>query len=432
MKSRKLKYLETILRWMAIVVIYKYNPTIIGITGSVGKTSAKEAVFLVLSSKFRARKNEKNYNNEIGIPLTIIGAESGNRSLWKWFKVFAKWLAVVILPVEYPEILILEMGVDHPGDMKYLTSFIPVKIGIMTSISSSHLEFFRDIDHIAKEKGKILEALPEIGTAIINADDKRVSQMKDRISAKIMTFGLSENAGTMASNINYIYEKERPEGINFKINYRGKSVPVRLHNILAPYQVYAALAGACTGISMKINLVDVAESLEQFSTPPGRMNLIGGVESSFIIDDTYNSSPASAIAALTVLRNLKAFRKIAVLGDMLELGEEMEKGHKQAARQIFEMNADLFFAVGDKMKLAVRELQNLGYPQERVHHFEDPIAAGDKLREFVRKGDLILIKGSQSMRMEKIVEKIMANPSKSREILCRQSAEWKKKPFIKP
>ncbi|HDZ85746.1 MAG TPA: hypothetical protein ENH35_04360, partial [Candidatus Moranbacteria bacterium] len=154
-KTKRLQFLEAMLRWMSTVVIKKYRPDIVGISGSVGKTSTKEAVFTVLSSKFRVRKNLKNYNNEIGIPLTIIGAETGGRSILKWLVVFLKWLGIIILPYKYPEILVLEMGVDHPGDMKYLTSFIPIKVGILTNISPSHLEFFRDIDHIAGEKGKL-------------------------------------------------------------------------------------------------------------------------------------------------------------------------------------------------------------------------------------------------------------------------------------
>ncbi len=432
MKLKKLKYLEVVLRWMAIVVLKKYNPRIAGITGSVGKTSAKEAIYLVLSSKFRVRRNIKNYNNEIGIPLTIIGAESGSRSFWKWLKVFFKWLGVVIFPVEYPEILILEMGVDKPGDMRYLLSFVPLKIGVITSISAVHLEHFKNIDQIAKEKGKIAESLPEDGFAILNADDDRILEMKNKTKAQVITYGFSDKSEVKATDAVYISEEIKPEGISFKLNYEGKSIPVRLRKILAIHQIQAALAAISAGIAFKINLVDIAASLERFISPRGRMNLIAGINSSFIIDDTYNASPASVIAALNALDSLKASRKIAVLGDMLELGAEEEKGHREIARKIFEINADLFFAVGDRMKIAVKELKKLNYPGEKIFWFMSPNEAGEVLLNKISDGDLISVKGSQGMRMEKVVEKIMADPSKARNLLCRQSEEWWKKPYVKP
>lgn len=432
MKSRKLKVLEKILRWMAIAVIRKYKPKVVGITGSVGKTSAKEAAFLILSSKFRTRKNEKNYNNEIGIPLTIIGSETGNKSVWKWMKVFFRWLALAVLPAEYPEVLVLEMAVDRPGDMKYLTEFVPVNISVVTSVSSNHLEFFKDIDHIAREKGRMVETVSEKGTIILNADDERVISMKEKSGARVISYGLGENAAVTASNVTCIYEEEKPIGLSFKINYEGKSIPMRLKKIIAPYQIYAVLAGVSAGIAMKINLVDIVKSLEEFISPAGRMNLIEGINTSQIIDDTYNSSPASAVAALSVLQDLRSYRKIAVLGDMLELGAEENKSHRAVARKAFELNVNLFFAVGDRMKIAVRELENLGYPPDRIFHFDDPVSAGEKLKDLIVKGDLVLVKGSQSMRMEKIVEKVMHSPEKSRDLLCRQSEEWWKKPYIKP
>lgn len=432
MKPKRLQILEKILRLMAIIVLKKYNPQIIGITGSVGKTSAKEAVFLAVSGKFRTRKNIKNYNNEIGIPLTIIGAESGSRSFFKWLKVFFKWLIIVLFPLEYPEVIVLEMGVDRPGDMKRLTDFIPVKIGIVTVISSSHLEFFKGIDQIAKEKGKIIEDLPRGGIAILNVDDELVSGMMEGVESEAISYGFSEGAQVRATNVVSVFEDGKPQGLSFKLDYQGKSVPVRLPHIIAPHQIYAVLAGVSAGIAMKINLVDIAKALDNFSPPPGRMNILQGAKESMIIDDTYNSSPKSSLAAFETIEKIKSSRKIAVLGDMLELGKEEEAGHKEIARKIFAMNVDIFFAVGDRMKIAVCELERLGYPKEKIFWFENPGEAGTVLLQKIKPGDLILVKGSQGMRMEKIVEKIMAEPAKGRNFLCRQSKEWWKKPYNKP
>ena len=192
------------------------------------------------------------------------------------------------------------------------------------------------------------------------------------------------------------------------------------------------LAAVEAGNYFKINLVDAVTSLENYLAPPGRTNLIKGIKNSFIIDDTYNSSPASAVAALEVLKELRSIRKIVVLGDMLELGKYMEKGHREVGHKVFEIGTDLFFAVGERMEAAVKEVQDLGYPLQNIFYFENPVLAGKKLQQIIKEGDLILVKGSQGMRMEKIVEEVMADPQKAEDFLCRQSGEWRKKPFVKP
>jgi UDP-N-acetylmuramoyl-tripeptide--D-alanyl-D-alanine ligase len=313
-----------------------------------------------------------------------------------------------------------------------LLEFVPVEVAVVTSISSVHLEFFKSIEHIGREKGKIVEFLPDDGCAILNADDKRVLEMKNSTKAKTITYGFSENADVRATDAYYINNGDEPEGISFKLNYEGKSIPVRLRKILAEHQIQAALAAISTGIVFKINLVDIAAALEDFSSPHGRMNMIPGANGSMIIDDTYNASPASTMAAIKVAGNLRSKRKIFVLGDMLELGQDESDGHKEVAKEIFKSNADLFFSVGSRMGIAVRELEKFGFAKEKIFSFESPIDAAGALAQKIKPGDLILVKGSQGMRMEKIVEKIMEDPAQARKLLCRQSEEWWKKPYVKP
>lgn len=432
MKSRKLKYLETVLRLMSVAVLKKYKPIIIGITGSMGKTSAKEAVYAALAVKYRVRKNIKNYNNEVGIPLTIIGAESGNRSPIKWLAVFFRWLGLVVFPREYPEILVLEMGVDRPGDMKYLLDFIPLDAGIVTSISPVHLEFFKDIEHIAREKGRIVEGLPREGFAILNADDKRTEALAAKTGSRVISYGFSGKAMIMASDPVRIKDENGISGISFKVNYAGKSLPVRLRHIIGRHQIYPALAAIAAGVAFKVNPVEVMKALENLAPPPGRLNVISGKKGSTIIDDTYNSSPAAAISALEIAASMGSSRRMAILGDMLELGQDEEKGHRAIARKIFELNFDFLAAVGERMKIAVRELERLNFPKDKIAQFDNPAAAGDFAAGKLERGDIVLVKGSQSMRMEKAVEKLMEEPGKARNVLCRQSAEWWKKPYIKP
>jgi UDP-N-acetylmuramoyl-tripeptide--D-alanyl-D-alanine ligase len=429
-KSKKLLFLMKVLRGMAFLVLKKYNPKIVSITGSVGKTSTKEAVFSVLAGKFRVRKNEKNYNNEIGVPLTIIGVESGKKSLGKWAKIFGKWFLLMIFPIEYPEILILEMGADHPGDIDYLTGFVDSKIGIITEIGPTHIEFFKSLEGIVKEKSILLKKLDEKALAIINVDNQHLAKLKNQLKSQVITFGFSEEATMRATDISFIYsENDLIEGISFKLNYGGSSVPVRLRNVLAKHQVYVALVAAAVGIEFGLNLVEISELLANFSSPCGRCKLIGGIKNSSIIDDTYNSSPSAALAAMEILQNIKAARRIVVMGDMLELGEETEADHREIGRKIFLDKIDLFFAFGKRMKFAVEELEKHAFPKENVFYFENQEALGRKLQETIKEGDLILVKGSQGMRMEKIVEEVMAEPMRAEDLLCRQSKDWKEKPF---
>ncbi len=432
-ESNKTLFLIKALRIMAVLVLKKYNPKVVSITGSVGKTSAKEAVFVVLAGKFRVRKNEKNYNNEIGVPLTIIGAESGMRSLKKWLKVFWKWFLLMIFPAEYPEILILEMGADRPGDINYLTNFIKSRVGVLTEISSSHIEFFKTLDEIVKEKSTLLKKMDEKSLAIINIDNPHIAKIKNQIKTRIITFGFSNEAKIRATDVSFIYsDDDMIRGISFKLNYDGNSVPVRLNGILAKHQIYAALIGVAVGIEFGLNLVEISELLFAFSSPCGRCRLLEGIKNSNIIDDTYNSSPSATLAALEVLQNIKAARRIAVLGDMLELGNEIETEHREVGRKIFETKIDLVFVLGKRMKFAIEELERHDFPKENIFYFENHEFLGKKLQKEIREGDLVLIKGSQGMRMEKIVEEIMADPMKAENILCRQNQEWKEKPFRMP
>lgn len=429
-KPFHISFLIRSLRFMAFRILRKYQPQIIGITGSIGKTSAKEAVAWVLAEKFSLRKNDKNYNNEIGLPLTIIGAKSGNRSLWGWFKVFAYGLWIIIFSVKYPKILILEMGADRPGDIQYLTSLVKCQIGVITEVGQSHIEFFGSLENIAKEKGELARSLPDKGLAILNADNPLVAGMAADLKSAVVTFGFSELADLWATDVAFNYsENEKIQGLSFKLNFRGTSIPVRLNNALAKHQIYSALIAAAVAEELEMNLVEIAARLSDFSPPPSRLNLLAGIKNTFLIDDTYNTSPDSCVAALEVLQEIKANRKIAVLGDMLELGAETERSHRQIGRKLFEIKADLVFFFGTRMKFAAEELKKHNFNPENMFYFENHADLGKKLQSEMREGDLVLIKGSQAMRMEKIVEEVMADPLAAGKLLCRQNKEWKEKEF---
>jgi UDP-N-acetylmuramoyl-tripeptide--D-alanyl-D-alanine ligase len=425
------RLLEKMLRLMARCILWKYHPTVVGITGSVGKSSTKEAIALVLARGFFVRAADGNYNNEIGIPLTIIGAKSGGRSPLRWIGVLCRFVSLMVLPLRYPEILVLEMGVDHPGDMEYLLGFIPVRVGVTTQVSGSHLANFGSIAGIAKEKGGLIAALPEDGFAILNADDVRVAKMSEKTKAKVITYGFGA-ADVRADNIIFYGEARRVEGFSFKLDFEGKSVPVRLPKIVARHHIPAALAAVAVGLAFRMHLVDIASALETFEPLPGRLRLLPGRNDMTLIDDTYNASPVSMRAALEVLGELSAPRKIAVLGDMLELGPETEQEHAALADAVAGSGANLAILVGRHMRSLHDALLEGGYARKQLLWMPDPLAASEALLRIVRPEDLILVKGSRGMRMEKVTEALFVDPAETRNFLCCQSPEWRSRPFMPP
>lgn len=416
-----------ILKILAGAILKKYHPKIIGVTGSMGKTSTKEAIFAVLSSRFNIGRNTKNYNNEIGVPLTILGAESGGRSPFAWLAVFWRGIKMIFGKVNYPEVLILEMGADKPGDIKYLMSFVDIDIGLITGIGEIpvHVEFFESPAQVAREKFRLIEFLKNNDFAILNFDDERVKNLSAKTKAKVFGYGFDEAAAIKAVDFQLnIGFDVAAAGLSFKIEAGGKKTLINCEGVFSRHQVYPMLAGAAVGLAMGLDLSEIVSGLKNYQSPPGRLNLLEGIKKSWILDDTYNASPSSTLAALEALSQFEGRRKIAVLGDMLELGRFTEEAHRKIGQKAARI-VDLFFAVGERMKFAVDEAQKNGLPAKSIFHFDVSEEAGLPLQNLMQKGDMILIKGSQSMRMEKIVEEIMAEPDKAGELLVRQNKKWK-------
>lgn len=417
---------------MAKRVLLKYHPFVIGVTGSIGKSSAKEAIEIVVSRILSVRKAEGNYNNEIGIPLTIIGEKSGGTSVVAWICILLRWCVLMLFRKKYPEVLILEMGIDRPKDMEYLLGFIPLDIGVVTQISSSHLEFFGTLGNIAKEKGKMITALSENGFAILNFDDKYVIRMQEKTKAKVLTYGFGEGAMFHIDNLLFQRDVKRIEGLSFKLNYAGKTIPVRLPKVVAKHHIGAVLIATAVGTALKMNLIEIAEALERFEPLPGRMRLLLGKNKMMLLDDTYNASPASTLSALETMKDLMAPRKVFVFGDMLELGIESKESHTALGEDIIASGIQVVVLVGMYTHFLYRELLVLGFPAKQLHWFPHVLMAEEAIDTFVREEDLILIKGSRGMRMERITEKLLAHREDASDLLCSQSPEWKRRPFIEP
>lgn len=426
------KFVERTLGLLARLTLERHHPLVVGITGSVGKSSTKEAIAAVLNKSYTVRKSIGNYNNEIGLPLTILGLESAGRRPLHWIAVFLRSVWGLIVRRPYPQALVLEMGVDRPGDMKYLLEMVAPTIGVVTSVSASHLEHFETLGAIAKEKGRLVAVLSESGVAILNADDERVLKMTERTKAHIITYGLDDGAMVRAEHVKLIQEGTRIDGISFKLSYDGKSIPVRLPETIGRPQVSAALAGAAVGIAAKMNLVDIADGLTHFRPLPGRMTLLPGREGMRIIDDTYNASTVSTLAALAVVREIIAPRRVVILGDMLEIGPGAIEAHRALADSVIHSGASVFVGVGRYMQALADALRNTSFSAKGIFTFPDPETARRALPEIVRPEDLVLVKGSQGLRMEWLVEDLVAPSVDRGEMLCRQSVGWRSTPFTPP
>jgi UDP-N-acetylmuramoyl-tripeptide--D-alanyl-D-alanine ligase len=419
-----MKFLSGILRILGRLTIWRYEPKIIGITGSVGKTSAKVAIATVLGKEHRVRIASGNLNNDLGMPLTILGdwtpeelklvsrdtprGTATFRKLFFWIKVLSvSAYRVVVKAPDYPEVLILEYGADRPGDIKYLLRIARPSIGIITAVGDVpvHVEFYAGPQEVAREKGRLIDGIPTTGFAILGADDDTVMRLKDRTRAKVITYGFHQGADLRIVRFENHIEEARPIGISFKIEYGGSFVPVRINGVFGKTHALAAGAAATVGLIFGMNLVKISEALESYVPAGSRMELVPGVKHTLVIDDAYNASPLSMRAALETLKDLPAERKVAVLGDMLEIGKYTTEAHEQIGHLAGEI-VDVLVTVGARAKFIVEGAKEIGMKKSNIYSFDTAEEAIEPLKDHLKKGDLVLVKGSHAMELDKIVAEI--------------------------
>ncbi len=415
------------------LIIKKYQPKIVGITGSVGKTSAKEYVYRVLSSKFGVRASIKNYNNEFGLPLTIIGVESPGKNIFGWIKVFFQAKKLLIFrDKNFPEILVLEMGIDRPNDMDYLLSIVKPDVGVLTNISHSHVEYFGSVDKIKKEKSKLVKNVKKDGLAILNADNKYLTDLPSEIKSRLVFYGINNQADVSAKDVSFILPNNLLDsnfyGIHFKLEHQGSVIPVVLNGAISYPAIYSSLVAIAVANFFGLSLMEVIKELAQISQLPGRMNILSGIKNSIIIDDTYNSSPESSLSALETVKKVKLDngRKIAIFGDMLELGSYSEEGHQIVGKKVAEINIDILFLIGERARDIGRGAIDSNFKKENIFSFARTEEAINFIKDKIGEGDLILVKGSQGAYMEKVVKEIMSEPDRAKELLVRQDDVWLK------
>lgn len=402
-----MKLLKYILKQLARGIIWRYRPGIIGVTGSAGKTSTKLATAAVLKSDRYVRVSWGNFNNELGLPLTILGDYDRVGGIFFWPIVLVRAIAKIIIKGKYPELLILEYGVDRPGDMKYLLDIAKPNIGIVTAIGEIpvHVEFFAGPEAVAREKSRLVEYLPSAGFAILNHDDLSVMEMKERTRAKSLSFGFGLGSDVRITNFENKMDGERPLGIAFKLAHGGSFVPVKLDGVFGKTQGYAAAAGACVGLIFGLNLIKIAEALKDYKSLPGRTTLVPGIKETYIIDDSYNASPMAMHAALDTLKSLKAKRKVAILGDMLEIGTYTEEAHTEMGR-IAAKVVKVLVTVGPRAKFIAEGAKERGFVRKNILSFETADDAKMAVQDLLKKGDLVLVKASRALHLEKIIEEI--------------------------
>jgi len=360
----------------------QHDVRVVAITGSVGKTTSKEVIAAVLRQRYRCLRSEGNYNNEIGLPLTLLHLRAEH------------------------ERVVVEMGMYGLGEIAQLAAIALPQVGVVTDVGPSHLERLGSIERIAQAKAELPQALPpaaEGGVAILNEDDARVRAMAGMTRARVFTYGLSPTADLWADEI----ESEGLEGIRFRLHHGEESLHVRVP-FLGRHSVHTALRGAAAGLVEGLSWEEIVSGLRDQESEL-RLVAVPGPAGSTILDDTYNASPASCLAALNLLEELPRAnpdaRKIAVLGDMYELGSYEEEGHRIVGRRAREV-ADLLVAVGKLGKIVGQEALEAGMAPGTVTLVEDNGQAVAVLRDLLGSGpggDMLLVKGSRGLEMEQIV-----------------------------
>lgn len=423
MKNLLKSIIASFLGLAARAVIHRYHPRIVMITGSVGKTSTKDAVAAALTTNFLVRKSEKSFNSEFGVPFTILGVGNPWGNPTAWLKVVKSALALLILPNHYPNMLVLEVGADKPGDLARILRIATPDAVVVTRLPDIpvHVEAYTSPEAVQEEEFSPAYALAAGAPLIVSADKPHALEMAKRTPAHVISYGISKDATVHLSHIGFHSEDGHVTGMQAQARIDGESHVVAARGSVGTTQVLPLAAALATASAFGISATDTLAALESYEPPPGRGRLLTGLRDSVIIDDTYNASPAAVEEALTTLKTFPhAKRRIAVLGDMLELGRYSVQEHERVGK-LAGAAADLVVAVGIRSRALAAKVG-----RTEVLLFDNARIAASALVPLVRAGDVILVKGSQSIRTERIVEALLARPSDTSK-LVRQEREWKRR-----
>lgn len=415
------------LAFFAHFIVRKYKPTIVMVTGSVGKTSTKDALKAALSEHTFIRASEKSYNSEFGVPLTIIGTKNPWNNPFSWLRVYQEALALLLLPNHYPKMLVIEVGADRPGDLaKILHIALPDAV-VVTRLPEVpvHVEAYPTPEAVREEEFVPAYGLAPQAPLIVNAEDEYALAYAKRLPITLSTFGFKEGADVFIRDPKAFLEEGKVAGMEAVFVAGGKEEVVRVHGALGKQQLLAPAAALAAALALHVDADVALKGITAYVPPPGRSRILSGIEESVIVDDSYNASPAAVEEALHALCLVHGTRRIAVLGDMLELGRYSVAEHERVG-MLASKCTDVVIAVGIRARAVADAALKAGMKEDAVRICDNAQAAAEMLPGIIRTGDVILVKGSQSMRTERIVEVLLADPADASK-LVRQDKEWKRR-----
>jgi UDP-N-acetylmuramoyl-tripeptide--D-alanyl-D-alanine ligase len=416
MKQIAKSIIVSILGWQLRRLRRKNDIKVVAVAGSMGKTSTKFAVASVLGQSFRVRYQEGNYNDLVTVPLVFFGI-----NMPSLFNPLG-WLRVLIhneseIRGEYPyDVVVVELGVDGIGQMKRFKKYLSADIGILTAIAPEHMEYFGSIDAVAKEELVIADIA---GTVLLN-EDLCPGAYTAGLVDQTRRYGIKKKA-----DFRIIKMLKQADGMYFEVEHEGQPLYQTVHTITSDLQLYSVLAATATAVEFGIPPQQIKEAIHAIKSAPGRMNILHGIHESVIIDDTYNSSPDAAISALESLYGLDAPRRIAILGNMNELGTFTVKAHQMVGEYCDPAKVDLVVTIGEDANVHLAgAAENRGC---KVQRFNNPYEAGMFVLENIADGTAVLAKGSQNgVFAEEALKPLLANPDDVKQ-LVRQSSYWLKK-----
>jgi len=359
------------LQTLATAVRRVWAKPLVGVTGSAGKTTTKEAIAHVLSTRFRVLKSEGNFNNHFGLPLMLLKLEPEH------------------------DLAVIEMGMSHAGEIRALAKIAQPEVGVVTNVAPVHLEFFDSLAGIARAKYELIESLPANGTAVLNADDEYVSQFGRDFKGRVITYGTSMTADVRAENS----ESLGAEGSRFRIAVCNERMEAALP-LVGAHNILNALAAVAVGLSQGLKLVEIISALSALR-PADKRGQVVQLGNLTVVNDCYNSNPKALHAMVDSLAGMKAKRRIVVAGEMLELGPAAAELHRAAGRHIAERKIDLLLGVRGLAQSMVDAARESGMPAEFV---ATPEEAGEWLARETRDGDVVLLKASRGVKLEKALE----------------------------
>ena len=363
---------------LAAYYLEQLSLTVIAVTGSTGKTTTKDLTASVVKQRYETLKTQGNFNNEIGLPLTLFRLDESH------------------------EAVVLEMGMRGVGEIAHLTEIAPPDIGVVTNVGKTHIELLGSVAKIAQAKSELVQSLDEKGTAILNADDERVKAMSELTKANVIYYGINKEANLKGREIRTLTS---PDRVSFQLEVGTKSSEIMLP-MPGEYNVYNALAAAAVGRELGIDLAEIKEGLATASLTDKRNQIIKSAQGIKIINDTYNANPTSVRAGLNTLSQIAEGRKIAILGDMLELGEVAEKEHYKLGSVIIEEGIDYLITIGDLALKIAEGAEDKGLDKSKIFTYNRKREAIDKIEEIMETDDTILVKASRGMKLEEIVASI--------------------------